>query len=124
MPPGGEHHPTPPRRINPAARMCFTISGIAFVACALGLLVNHLLTGALAIAGTAAVALVYLAMGLMSLNGGPDAEFRAVAAPRRPQQGLGATREPGTPENGTDGVMAAPGRHDSSKRETAVVEGE
>lgn len=64
----------PRRRLSQAAMVCFSISGIAFVACAMGLFVNHYLTGSLAIGGTAAVGLIYLAMGVMNLGFETDVE--------------------------------------------------
>jgi len=60
------------RRIRHVAIVCFSVSGIAFVACGLGLLVSHALTGSLVITGTAAVGLIYLAMGLMNLGFEPE----------------------------------------------------
>lgn len=61
-------HPPTARRISHAAIVCFAVSAIAFAACGMGLFVNHMLTGSLAISGTAAVGLIYLAMGLMNLG--------------------------------------------------------
>lgn len=63
-----QSHPPNGRRISHAAIVCFSVSAIAFVACAMGLFVNHMLTGSLAISGTAAVGLIYLAIGLMNLG--------------------------------------------------------
>jgi hypothetical protein len=68
------------RRISHAAIVCFSVSSIAFVACGMGLIVNHAFTGTLAISGTAAVGLVYLAMGLMNLGYDPDDEVTEVIA--------------------------------------------
>ena len=62
------------RRIRHVAIVCFSVSGIAFVACGLGLLVSHAFTGSLVIAGTAAVGLIYLAMGLMNLGFEPESD--------------------------------------------------
>jgi len=72
-----------PRRIGQPALVCFAVSGIALAACALGLFVNHFLTGALAISGTAAIGLIYLALGLMNL--GHDADTVRVRI-REPHQ--------------------------------------
>src|SRR5690349_22696762 len=60
--------PSPRRRISHAALVCFSIAAISFVASALGFFVNQALTGSLAISGTAAVGLIYLAMGLLNLG--------------------------------------------------------
>ena len=57
------------KSVNHAASACFVISGAAFLACGLGLVVNRYLTGILAVAGTAAIGLVYLAAGVFSLAG-------------------------------------------------------
>jgi hypothetical protein len=54
--------------INRLAANCFSISGMAFFACGLGLAVNQYLTGILAVAGTAAIGLVYLAIGVFNLQ--------------------------------------------------------
>lgn len=62
--------------MNHASVVCFAVSAVAFAACGMGLFVNHVLTGSLAISGTAAVGLIYLAMGLLNL--GHEMEFSSV----------------------------------------------
>lgn len=69
------------RRLSHAAIVCFSASAIAFFACAMGLLVNHALTGSLAISGTAAVGLIYLAMGLMNISQGEVSHIEVVVRP-------------------------------------------
>lgn len=68
MAPDQSSRPTPRRRVSHAALVCFAIAAISFVASALGFFVNQALTGSLAISGTAAVGLIYLAMGLLNLG--------------------------------------------------------
>lgn len=73
--------PPKQRRLSHAAIVCFSASVIAFFACAMGLLVNHALTGSLAISGTAAVGLIYLAMGLLNISQGEVSQFEVVVRP-------------------------------------------
>lgn len=81
------------RRIGQASVVCFAIAGIAFVACAMGLFVNHFLTGSLAIGGTAAVGLIYVAMGLLNLDFQATAEKSADDIPT-PAEMRHAARRP------------------------------
>lgn len=96
------------RRIRHVAIVCFSVSGIAFVACGLGLLVSHALTGSLVISGTAAVGLIYLAMGLMNLGFEPETD-ELVERLNRPESGEfepGADAE-SSPARKTDEIVSS-----------------
>jgi len=93
--------------------VCFAIAAISFVASALGFFVNQALTGSLAISGTAAVGLIYLAMGLLNLghetdlvevivSTKPEVRAEKPAPERRPATNPPSGPEgPGTPESET-----------------------
>lgn len=76
--------------VPPVSRMCFAISAIAFGAALLGALVNHFLTGWMAVGGMAMVGLLYLGMGIADLKyertSGSDefAVARTIEITRRP----------------------------------------
>ena len=54
--------------MSPAARMSFAISACAFAAAGIGTIVNHWLTGWMAVGGMAGVGLFYLAVGILNLR--------------------------------------------------------
>lgn len=51
---------------NPVAPTCFAVSAVAFLASFVGLIVNHWLSGWMAVGGMACIGLFYLAIGLIS----------------------------------------------------------
>ena len=54
--------------ISPTAKMSFAVAACAFVAAAVGLLVNQWMSGWMAVGGMAGVGLFYLAVGLLNLG--------------------------------------------------------
>ena len=54
--------------MNSAAQMSFAISACAFAAAGIGTIVNHWLTGWMAVGGMAGVGLFYLAVGILNLR--------------------------------------------------------
>lgn len=123
MLPGVEHNKKPPRRINQAAIACFTVSAIALVACGMGLFVNHMLTGTLAVGGTAAVALIYLAMGLMNLDYGQDTpHIRTIDTSVDSEPHSQPGRKHGSLDVEFPDFAARSQRHVASTRETAVAD--
>ena len=55
-------------QLNQTSSMSFAVAGCAFAAAAIGILVNHWLSGWMAVAGMAGVGLFYLAIGLLNLG--------------------------------------------------------
>ncbi len=54
--------------MSPASQMSFAISACAFAAAGIGTVVNHWLTGWMAVGGMAGVGLFYLAIGILNLR--------------------------------------------------------
>ena len=54
--------------ISPTSKMSFAVAGCAFVAAAIGLLVNQWMSGWMAVGGMAGLGLFYLAIGVLSLG--------------------------------------------------------
>ena len=54
--------------MTPASQMAFAVSGCAFAAALVGSIVNHWLTGWMAVGGMVGVGLFYLAVGLLNLR--------------------------------------------------------
>ena len=54
--------------LSPASQMSFAISACAFAAAGIGTVVNHWLTGWMAVGGMAGVGLFYLAVGILNLQ--------------------------------------------------------
>ena len=54
--------------INPASKMSFAVALCAFSAAGIGFLVNHWMSGWMAVGGMAGIGLFYLAVGLLNLN--------------------------------------------------------
>jgi hypothetical protein len=84
MPPAPPNSNAPQRCVGQAALVCFSIAALSFVACALGLLVHQALTGSLAISGSAAIGLIFLAMGLLNL--GYEADLVEVVVNTSPEK--------------------------------------
>lgn len=53
---------------NPASRMAFSVAICAFAAAGLGVIVNHWITGWMAVGGMAGVGLFYLAIGVVNMG--------------------------------------------------------
>ncbi len=54
--------------MSPASQMSFAISACAFAAAGIGTVVNHWLTGWMAVGGMSGVGLFYLAVGILNLR--------------------------------------------------------
>ena len=54
--------------MNPTSKMSFAVAGCAFGAAAIGLLINHWMSGWMAVGGMAGLGLFYLAIGVLSLG--------------------------------------------------------
>ena len=54
--------------LNATSKMSFAVAACAFVAALVGLLINHWLSGWMAVGGMTGVGLFYLAIGLLNLN--------------------------------------------------------
>lgn len=54
--------------LTPASQMAFAVSLCAFAAAGVGLIVNHWLTGWMAVGGMVGVGLFYLAVGILNLR--------------------------------------------------------
>ncbi|WP_157605925.1 hypothetical protein [Schlesneria paludicola] len=60
---------------NPASRMAFAVAICALSAAGLGAIINHWMTGWMAVGGMVGVGLFYLAIGILNLGRGePDNE--------------------------------------------------
>ena len=71
--------------MSPASQMSFAISACAFAAAAIGTVINHWLTGWMAVGGMTGVGLFYLAVGILNLksrNAFDDDESMASASQR------------------------------------------
>ena len=56
------------RELNATSKMSFIVAGFAFIAAGVGLLINHWMSGWMAVGGMAGVGLFYLAVGLLNLG--------------------------------------------------------
>ena len=54
--------------LNTTSKMSFAVAGCAFIAALVGLLINHWLSGWMAVGGMTGVGLFYLAIGLLNLE--------------------------------------------------------
>ena len=54
--------------MSPVSQMSFAISAFAFAAAGIGTVINHWLTGWMAVGGMAGVGLFYLAVGVLNLR--------------------------------------------------------
>ena len=55
-------------QLNQTSKMSFAVAGCAFAAAGIGLLINHWMSGWMAVGGMAGVGLFYLAIGLLNLG--------------------------------------------------------
>jgi len=54
--------------LNPTCQMAFAVAACAFASAGIGAIVNHWLTGWMAVGGMVGVGLFYLAIGILSLS--------------------------------------------------------
>ena len=67
---------TEPEGISSTSKMSFAVAACAFSAAAIGLLINHWMSGWMAAGGMAGIGLFYLAIGLLNLHT-PDGSYRS-----------------------------------------------
>jgi hypothetical protein len=57
--------------VSPASQMSFAVALCAFIAAGIGLVVNHWVTGWMAVGGMCGVGLFYIVVGLLNLRSNP-----------------------------------------------------
>ena len=89
----------------PIATVCFSVSACAFFACVVGLVVNHWLSGWMAVGGMAGIGLFYLALGLLSL-GSRIPVYHAAGAAERDLPAEAESMQPARLEEDASGTYA------------------